>query len=251
MADFIAADRRRAGQAADRIRAADLGHAFLLQGKSAADFDPQRFGGRQPDAEAVVAAQVIDDRTIHAVAAGADALGGHHIAQAHYGHLGRAAADVADHAGQRFGDRQAGADGRRLGLGHDPHLSRPGPLHAVEDSPLFHGRNAARHPHQHAGPQPPTGRLGLAEEVAEHGLAEHEVRDHAAGQRADDGNPLRRAALHLPGHVTDRRAVGEDLAAGLVDGHHGGLIQHEAFAHNGDQRVGGAQIDRQIITEVS
>ena len=177
-----------------------------------------------------MAAKVIDDRAIHAVAAGADALGGHHVAEAHHGHLGRAAADVADHAGQRFGDRQAGADGRGLGLGHDPHLAGPGPLHAVEDGPLFHGRNAAGHAHQHPGPQPPAGRLGLAEEVAEHGLAEHEVGDHAAGQRADDGNPLRGAALHLPGHVTDRRAAGEDLAAGLVDGHHRGLIQHEPFA---------------------
>ena len=95
--------------------------------KGAADVDPQAFGGRQADAEAVVAAEVVDDRPIHAVAAGADALGGHDVAQAHHGHLGRAAADVADHAGQRFGDRQAGADGRGLGLGHDPHHGRPRP----------------------------------------------------------------------------------------------------------------------------
>ena len=127
MADFFAADRRPAGKAADRIRAADLGDEFLFQGKGAADVDPQAFGGGQADAEAVVAAEVIDDRPIHAVAAGADAFRGHRIAQAHHGHLGRAAADVADHAGQRLGDRQAGADGRGLGLGHDPHLRGPRP----------------------------------------------------------------------------------------------------------------------------
>ena len=143
-----------------------------------------------------------------------------------------------------------GADGRRLGLGHDPNHAGPGPLHAVEDGPLLHGGNAAGHAHEHAGLQSPAGRLGLAEEVAEHGLAEHEVGDHAAGQRADDGDPLRGAALHLPGHVTDRGAAGEDLAAGLIDGHDRRLIQHEPFAGNGHQRVGGAQIDRQIATEV-
>ena len=126
----------------------------------------------------------------------------------------------------------------------------PGPLDAVEDGPLFHGRNAARHAHQHPRLQPPAGRLGLAEEVAEHGLAEHEVGDHAAGQGADDGDPLRGAALHLPGHVADRGAAGEDLAAGLIDGHDRRLIQHEPFAGNGHQRVGGAQIDRQVATEV-
>ena len=172
------------------------------------------------------------------------------VAQAHHGHLGRAAADVADHAGQRFGDRQAGADGCRLGLGHDPNLSGPGPLDAVEDGPFFHGGDAAGHAHQHLGLQSPTGRLGLAEEVAEHGLAEHEVGDHAARQGANDGDPLRRAALHLPGHVTDRRAAGKDFAAGLVDRHNRRLIQHEPLARNSDERIGGAQIDRQIATEV-
>ena len=126
----------------------------------------------------------------------------------------------------------------------------PARCDAVEDGPLFHGGDAAGHAHEHAGFQPPAGRLGLAEEVAEHGLAEHEVGDHAAGQRADDGDPLRGAALHLPGHVTDRGAAGEDLAAGLIDGHDRRLIEHEPFAGNAHERVGGAQIDRQIATEV-
>jgi len=41
------------------------------------------------------------------------------------GHLGRATADVADHAGGGLGDGQADADHRGLGFGHDPHLAGP------------------------------------------------------------------------------------------------------------------------------
>ena len=77
-------------------------------------------------------------------------LFGHDIAQAEHGHVGRAAADVADHAGHRLGDGQAGADRRGLGFGDDQHLAGAGPLGAVVDGPLFDRRDAAGHGDQHA-----------------------------------------------------------------------------------------------------
>ena len=117
-----------ARQAADRVDAADFVGQFFLERIGAADLDPQLLGGVGGDAEVVMPSQIIDDRPIHGVAGHADRLLGHDIAQAEHGHFGRAAADVADHAGHRLGNGQPGADGRGLGLGHDQHLAGAGPL---------------------------------------------------------------------------------------------------------------------------
>ena len=71
----------------------------------------------------------------------------------------------------------------------------------------------------------------------------------AVGQRADDRNRVGRAALHLPAQVShgSRR---KELRGALFDGHDRGLVQHQTFADNADQGVGGPQIDRQIGTEI-
>ena len=63
-----------------------------------------------------MAAEVIGDRPVHVVAADADRLGGDGLGEAEDGDFRVAAADVADHAGQRLGHGQAGADGGGLGL---------------------------------------------------------------------------------------------------------------------------------------
>ena len=113
LADLLAGDRGLARQAADGVDAAQLDRPLLFQRIGAADVDLQPLGGGQPDAEAVVAAQIIDDGLVHPVAAGADRLGGHGVGQAHHGHFGGAAADVADHAGHRLGNGQARRRWRR------------------------------------------------------------------------------------------------------------------------------------------
>ena len=88
----------------------------------------------------------------------------------------------------------------------------PARCDAVEDRPPLDRRDAAGHADQHPRLQPPAGRLRLAEEVAEHRLAELEIGDHAVAQRTNDGDALGRAAFHLPGEVPDRAAAGEDAA---------------------------------------
>ena len=139
-----------------------------------------RSAAESADPQAVVAAQIIDDGLVHAVAAGADGLGGHGVAEAHNGHFGGSAADVADHAGGRLGDGQADADGRGAGLGHEPDLAGAGAVDAVEGRPLLDRRDAARHADQHARPQPPAGPLRLAEKISQHRLAQLEIGDHPA-----------------------------------------------------------------------
>ena len=178
----------------------------------------------------------------------ADRLGGHGVGQAHHGHLGGAAADVADHAGRRLGDGQADADRGGLGLGHDPHLAGPGAVDAVEDGPLLDRRDAAGHAHQHPRPQPPAGPLRLAEKIAQHRLAQLEVGDHAVAQRADDRDRVGRAAFHLLGQMAHRAAAGEDSARALLHGDDRGLVEHQSFADHADQRVGRAQIDGQVAS---
>ena len=143
------------------------------------------------------------------------------------------------------------ADGRGLGLGHDQHLAGSGAVDAVEDGPLLHRRDAAGHAHQHPRPQPPAGPLRLAEEIAEHRLAQLEIGDHAVAQRPDDRDRVGRAAFHLLGQVSDRAAAGEDAARALLHGHDRGLVEHQPFADHADQRVGRPQIDGQIATEAA
>ena len=150
LANLLAGDRGLARQAADRVDAAHFVGQLFFQRIGAADVDPQPLGGARADAQAVVPPEIVDDGLVHGVAAHADRLLRHDVAQAEHGHFGRAAADVADHAGHGLGDRQRRADRGGLGLGHDEHLASAGPLGAVVDGPLFDRRDAAGHGHQHA-----------------------------------------------------------------------------------------------------
>ena len=69
-------------------------------------------------------------------------------------------------------------------------------------------------------------------------------------KRANDGDGVGRAAFHLLGQVAYGAAAGEDFAGALLDGDDGGLVEHQAFADQTDQRVGRAEVNGQIATEV-
>ena len=94
------------------------------------------------------------------------------------------------------------------------------------------------------------GRCGLAEEIAEHRLAQLEIGDDAVSQRPDDRDRVGRAAFHLLGQVAHRAAAGEDLARALLHGDDRRLVEHQPFADQADQRVGRSQIDGQVAAEV-
>jgi len=91
----------------------------------------------------------------------------------------------------------------------------------------------------------------LADEILEHFLGDGEVGDHAVLERADGGDVARRA----PEHVLGLGADGLDLLAAarrfLADGHHGGLVEHDALAADVDQGVGSAEVDRKVVRKIA
>jgi hypothetical protein len=58
-------------------------------------------------------------------------------------------------------------------------------------------------------------------------------------------------AQHLLGGMADRHdgLLGVGAAFG-ADRHHRGLVQHDALAAHVDQRVGGAEVDGQIVGKI-
>ena len=96
------------------------------------------------------------------------------------------------------------------------------------------------------------GVVHLLDELLEHLLGHGEVGDHAVLHRPDGGDVARRAAEHLLGgqaHFLDHLlAVG---TAFLADRDHRGLVEDDALAAHVDQRIGGAEVDREIVGEVT
>jgi len=93
------------------------------------------------------------------------------------------------------------------------------------------------------------GRCAFAEEIAEHRLAQLEIANHAALQRANHRNRFRRAAFHLLGEVSDRAAAGENPARAVLQGNDRRLVEHQPFADHADERVGRSQINGQVVAE--
>jgi len=93
--------------------------------------------------------------------------------------------------------------------------------------------------------------MHLLDELLDHLLGDDEVGDHAVLHRPDGGDVARGLAEHLLGLVADGldRALGVGAAFG-ADRHHGRLVEHDALAANVDQRVGGAEVDRQVIGKI-
>jgi hypothetical protein len=89
--------------------------------------------------------------------------------------------------------------------------------------------------------------MHLRNEVVEHLLRDVEVGDHTVLQRADGDDVARRASEHGLGLVPHR----QDRVVGLVDRDDRRLVEHDALAAHVDQRVGGAEIDGEIVGEHS
>ena len=82
----------------------------------------------------------------------------------------------------------------------------------------------------------------LLDEVAEHRFGHFEVRDDAVAQRPDRLDVARRLAEHQPRLF----AHGERSVRAHVLGDHGRLAQHDAFALDVNEDVGGTQIDPDV-----
>ena len=135
-----------------------------------------------------------------------------------------------------------GADGRHHGLFDEIDLAGLGAIGGVLDRALFNLRNLRRHADDDARMHQHLAVVRLLDEVVEHLLGDFEVGDDAVLHGLDGHDVAGRAAQHLLGLL----AHGFHFAGVLVDGHDGGLVDHDALAGREDQGVGGAQIDGQV-----
>ena len=185
-----------------------------------------------------------EDGLVELVASRADGLGDDDAAHGDDGDLGGAAADVDDHGAGRVLDGQVGADGGRHGLLDEVGLAGAGLDGGLEDGALLDRGDAGGHAHDDAGARAPrvVALAGLLDEVAEHDLGDVEVGDDAVLERALGNDRARRAADHALGVGSD----GQDAALALVDGDDGGLVDDDALAAHGDERVGGTEVNCQV-----
>ena len=89
------------------------------------------------------------------------------------------------------------------------------------------------------------------DELLEHLLGDGEVGDHAVLHRADRLDIARHLAQHGLGFLAD--GLNRLLALGttfVADRHHRGLVQHDALVAYVNQRIGSAQVNRQVSGEI-
>ena len=111
------------------------------------------------------------------------------------------------------------------------------------DGPAFHFRNAGGNGDEHARLDQVIPGRGFFNEVTEHFLRDVEVGDDAVLQRPDGRDGAGGAAQHSLGFVPH----GQNLVS--LDGDNRGLSQNDALVLDVDQRVGGAQVNANVIGE--
>ena len=94
--------------------------------------------------------------------------------------------------------------------------------------------------------------MHLADELLQHLFGDCEVGDDAILHRANHRDGTRRLAEHFLGALAD----GLDGLAGVgtalhANGNDRRLVENDAFAANIDQRIGGTQVDREVVGKIT
>ena len=131
--NFVAVEREAARHAFGEVAALHRQLAHLLAGIGGADLDLDALGGGLTDQDAVVAAHVVHDGFVEAVAADARRVRVHDAVQREHRDFGRAAADVEHHRAARLVHRQAGADRGGHRLADDRDVARAGAFGRLAD----------------------------------------------------------------------------------------------------------------------
>src|SRR3569832_70159 len=222
--DFIAIELVVAWLVFGEVAALHLELTNLLRGIGGADLVFDLFGGGFADQRAVIAAHVVGDGLIEAVAADAHRGGVDDAVERNDGDLGRTAADVEHHRAARLTDRHAGADRRGHGFFEQIDFARASACRRFLDRAPFDLRRSARHADQHARARVEVAVLvHLVDEVLEHLLGDGAGRaaDHGLRLGADRGDGLRAARAFV-----------------LTHGDHRGFVQHDALAAYINKSVG-------------
>ena len=251
--DLVGVQREAARHAFGEVAALDRHLAHLLAGIGRADLDLDALGGGFADQDAVVAAHVVDDRFVEAVAADAHARRRRRCRSARSPRLRRCRRRCRAPSSRA---PRAPAGRRRPpppSVRYDQaHAARAGALGRFLDRAALDLGRAERHAHQHARARAQEAiAVHLLDEVLQHLLGVGEVGDHAVLHRPHRGDVAGRAAEHVLGFGADRD---DDLAAArrfVLDRDHRRLVQHDAAVADVDQRVGGAKVDREIVGEIT
>src|SRR5260221_4490077 len=145
--DLVAVEREAAGHAFGQIAPLDGEFAHLLAGIGRADFDLDALGRGIADQDAVVAAHVIHDGFIEAIAPDARRTGVDDAVEREHGHFSGTAPDVEHHAPPRLLHRETCAHRRGHGLTHDSHVACAGTLGRFADRPALDLGRAEGHAH--------------------------------------------------------------------------------------------------------
>ena len=160
-------------------------------GEAGADRHLDLLGGALADRDAVLAPDERGDGGVDVEAAHPHRLEGHHPAERDQRRLGRAAADVDHHVGDRLVDRQRGADGRRHGLLDELRVGGTGPAGRLGDGAPLDLGDGRRHADHHPRAVEPVD-ADAVQQQPDHALGDLEVGDGALAQRAD-GHDVARA----------------------------------------------------------
>ena len=239
-------DRDDRGQTVQKVAPAHLHLTAVCRGVDGADRLFEHFGGAIADEDAVLPADVGNDRLVELVTGDPDGAGEHDAAERQNGHLGGAAADVDDHGAAGVRHVEPRADRRRYRLFDQHDLLGAGVKRDVLDGALLHFRDAAGNADDDARAADERSADRLTEEVAQH-LGGHAVfGDDAVLQGTDGGDGAGRFAEHELCLVADGL---DDLRAG-VNRDDGRLAQDDALAAAVNDRVGGAEVDSDIFHSV-
>ena len=194
-----------------------------------------------------MAAQVGDDRLVHAVTADADRAGVDDVTKREHRDFGGAAADVDDHVARGVGDGHARADGGGDGFSNETRTAGTRRQNRLANGALFHWGGAMGHADDDLGFGKCGAFVDFADEVLDHLLSTVEIRDHPVAHRPDRLDGAGGAAEHQLGIF----AHCQHLLFAVLDvvGHHGGFVQHDPLAAHVHKRVRRAEVDGHVGRE--
>ena len=144
-----------------------------------ADLDLDLLGRALAHKQVVFTLDEGDDALVQRVAGAAHAAAGHDARQADDGDLGRAAADVHDHAADGVGGGQPRADGGRHRLFNDCDLPRAGFGGGLAHGAALDFGHAGRHADDHPRPRQKAAAARAADKTLQHGGRDVKVGDDA------------------------------------------------------------------------
>ena len=174
----------------------------------------------------------------------------HHAVQRNHTHFGGAAANIHHHRACGFFNGQACANRGCHRFFNQINGGCARFLRRIADGFALHLRCAARHANHNARRGCPFAAVYFADKSFEHFACNHKIGNHAVFHRADSLDRTWGAPQHFFGFCAHRQRF---IAPRVVHLHRYDrrFIQHNAFAFDVNQRIGCAQVNRNIVRKIT